>query len=160
MDPFPPGRPIISGNKCPTERISALVDHFLLEVAPLGSSYIKDTTHFLKILRDIGSLPDDALLVTLDVTSLYTNIPNNEGIEAARIAFSQNREPGSLPRNTTLLKLLSLVLKSNNFVFNGKNYLQVGGTAMGTIAAPNYAINFMNWFEEQFVYTYHQQPRL
>ena len=41
----------------------------------------------------------------------------------------------------------------NNFEFCGKHYLQVGGTAMGTKAAPNYAINFMNAFEEKHVYT-------
>ena len=29
---------------------------------------------------------------------------------------------------------------------------------MGTKAAPNYAVNFMNFFEDRFVYTYFIQP--
>ena len=33
----PPGRPIISGNGCRTERISHFVDHFMRELAPLGA---------------------------------------------------------------------------------------------------------------------------
>ena len=38
-------------------------------------SYIEDTTHFLLQLEQMGPLPDDAILVTLDVSS--TNIPHN-----------------------------------------------------------------------------------
>ena len=30
----PPGRPIVSANGCPTEKISALVDHFLQPLVP------------------------------------------------------------------------------------------------------------------------------
>ena len=83
----PPGRPIISGNVCPTERISQFVDHFLKEVAPLGKSFLKDTTSFLQCIRDIDTVDPSCLLVTLDVTGLYTNIPNDEGIRAAEIAL-------------------------------------------------------------------------
>ena len=32
----------------------------------------------------MGPLPDNAILVSLNVPSLYTNIPHNEGIEASR----------------------------------------------------------------------------
>ena len=46
----PPGRPIISANGCPTERISEFVDHFLNPSCQELRSYLKDTTHFLKIL--------------------------------------------------------------------------------------------------------------
>ena len=45
-------------------------------------SYIKDSTHFLLQLEQMGPLPDNAILVSLNVSSLYTNIPHNEGIEA------------------------------------------------------------------------------
>ena len=61
----PPGRPIVSGNGCPTEHISQFVDHFLKPIVQDLRSYIKDTTHFLSILRDAGDFPDDKLLVTL-----------------------------------------------------------------------------------------------
>ena len=44
----PPGRPIISANSSPTERISAFVDTFLRPIVGKGKSYIKDTTDFLK----------------------------------------------------------------------------------------------------------------
>ena len=53
-----------------------------------------------------------------------------------------------------------MVLTMNNFEFNGEHFLQIGGTAMGTKAAPNYAIISMNWFEDTYVYQYHPQPLL
>ena len=104
----PPGRPIISGNGCPTERISHFVDHFMRELAPLGASYLKDTTRFLQTLEDMGPVPG-TLLVTMDITSLYANIPNGESIKAACHALLEFRANGCNPSNTSLLRLLRQV---------------------------------------------------
>ena len=65
--------------------ISQLVDFFLQPHVKLLPSYIKDTTHFLLKLNQLGDLPPNTILATLDVASLYTNIPNTEGLEAARL---------------------------------------------------------------------------
>ena len=156
----PPGRPIVSANGCPTEKISQLVDNFLTPPTIFCiRSYVKDTTDFIKKLGAIGPLPPNCYLVTLDVTSLYTNIPNKEGIDAATRLLSKYRpEPDLKPKNSTIIKLLEMVLSMNNFTFNGDNYIQVGGTAMGTKAAPGFANCFMGDFEEQFVYPYRLQP--
>ena len=157
----PPGRPIISANGCPTERISQFVDHFLNPSNKLLRSFVKDTTHFLKLLKDLGNIPNDCILVTMDVSSLYTNIPNDEGLQAAMQTLERHRNtPDIKPTNLTLVKLLEMVLKMNNFQFNGVNFLQVGGTAMGTKVAPSYAVNYMGAFEHKHVYTYRLQPVL
>ena len=79
-----PGRPIISSNGHPTERISEFVDYHLKPLVQTLPSYIKDTTHFLLQLQNLGQLPENAILVMLDVSSLYTNIPQKEGEEACR----------------------------------------------------------------------------
>ena len=47
----PPGRPIVSGNGTPTERISQYVDEHIKPFAPKIDSYIKDTSHFLSICK-------------------------------------------------------------------------------------------------------------
>lgn len=80
-----PGRPIVSSNNTLTENISAFVDHFLKPLPKLLPSFIKDTTHFLQkvnSLRTTSHLPDKIILCTLDVTSLYTNIPHQQAIES------------------------------------------------------------------------------
>ena len=98
--------------------------------------------------------------MTIDVCSLYTNIPNNEGITAVNQALNQHIPYGQNPSYVSLLRLLRMVLTMNNFTFNEKHYLQVGGTAMGTRLAPNYAIITMNQFEDTHVYSYPFQPLL
>ena len=49
------------------------------------------------------------------------------------------------------VKLLTLILKCNNFEFNGKHYLQVQGTTMGTKMAPTYANIFMDCLKGQLL---------
>ena len=134
------------------------MDNFLAPIVKTGRSYIQDTSDFLRKLQDIGDLRGDVLLLTLDVSSLYTNIPNDEGTMAALRALRKARSGDIQPSNLSLVEMLAQVLAYNNFQFDGKNYLQVGGTAMGTRVAPSYANIFMNDFEEKHVYTHHLQP--
>ena len=51
----------------------------LVETLPF---YIRDSKHFLHLLESLRPLPENAVIVTADVTSLYTNIPHEEGIES------------------------------------------------------------------------------
>ena len=156
----PPGRPVVSANKCPTEKISAFVDIFLRPHLPKTKSYLKDTTHLLQTLKELPLLKANAILCTLDVSSLYTNIPNNEGLKAVADFLSAHRVkgPNPEPTNSSLCKLLEMVLKMNNFNFDGNHYIQVSGTAMGTRVAPNFANIFMSDFEDKHIYSYHKQP--
>jgi len=55
----------------------------------------------------------------MDVSSLYTNIPHDEGIEAIVDFFSKDRIGSLTPAG--LKSLLEAVLKKNNFQFNGKH---------------------------------------
>ena len=64
-----------------TEKISAYIDEEIRQLVPRIPSYLKDTTHLINILQRKKLAPTD-ILVTIDVKSLYTNIPHNEGIQA------------------------------------------------------------------------------
>ena len=154
----PPGRPIVSGNGSPTEKISQLVDTIIKPFVPKIRSYVRDTPDFLEKLGTVGELPEGAILVSLDVSSLYTNIPHRECLRAVGETLVTHRDPSHTPSNDVVINLLRKVLQFNNFDFNGKHYLQVGGTAMGTRVAPSYANIFMDYFERRFVYTYRLQP--
>ena len=54
-----------------TERISAFVDHLIQPIAQQQTSYLKDTTDFINFIERIKLL-NSAILVSMDVTSLYT----------------------------------------------------------------------------------------
>ena len=119
-------------------------------------SYLKDTTDYLRKLQESGPIPPETLLVSLDVTSLYTNIPHEDGIRACKEAWEER--PVKDPPTEILVKLLTLILKCNNFEFKGKHYLQVQGTAMGTKMAPAYANIFMGRLEGQLLRSISLKP--
>ena len=117
-----PGRPIISSNVHSTERISEFVDYHLKPLVQTLPSYIKDTTHFLLQLQNLGPLPENAILFTFDVSSLYTNIPNKESEEACR-HFLNTRPLKSVPIER-ICDLIRMILGMNNFFFNGQHSLR------------------------------------
>ena len=141
----PPGRPIVSANNHPTEHISEYVSDILNPLVSKLPSYIKDTTDFLRKLSTLNNLPNDSLLVTLDVSSLYTNIPHSDGIQAARKEL--NKRTTQQPPTETICDLIDIILTNNNFEFDEQFYLQKHGTAMGTRMAPPYANLFMGDLE-------------
>ena len=143
----PTARPIVSGCDGPTERISAYLDHWLQSLAKSFPSYIKDTKEFIKYIEST-KLPKDCILCTLDVSSLYTNIPTEDGIYAALQAIENWENKDTLcPQTSWLKKLLELILYKNVFRFNDKFYIQKQGLAMGTKMAPAYANIFMGTLE-------------
>ena len=119
-----PGRPVISSVNCHTSRISEFVDYYLQPEVKKLKSYVKGTMDFIKKIEAI-----DHYLVSLDVRSLYTNIPHKEGIEAVKQKLTKSKPGISIK---VVLTFLKLILTLNNFVFNGINYLQKKGCAMGT----------------------------
>ena len=146
-----PGRPIVASNGTPTEKISHFVDYHLRPLVEQIPSFLKDATHFLQKLNKITSLPAVSLLVTLDVSSLYTNIPHDDGILACQSALLLRTVQA--PPTHDIITLISCILTKNNFVFGEKHYLQINGTAMGTRMAPSYANLFMAKLEESFLST-------
>ena len=148
----PPGRPIVSSIRAPTERISAFVDIVLKPLVKSLPSYIKDTKDFLAKLKSLpGPLLPNSLLFTMDVVGLYNNIPHRDGLKACQLAL--DRRDACDPPTTSIVNLAKLVLELNAFQFEEKFFLQVLGTAMGTRMAPSYANIFMGILEESMLAT-------
>ena len=80
----PPGRPIASGVDTLTEYVSAFVDREHQPLLANIPSYINDATDSLIRLSRFDNLPDNTILVTLDVTALFSSIPHNDGIGACK----------------------------------------------------------------------------
>ena len=72
----------------------------------------------------------------MDVNSLYTNIPNSEGVVAVKHA--DDNYPKKLIATKEKITFLALKLMLNNFIFNCKNYLQIKECKMGTVCATAY----------------------
>ena len=129
-----PGRPVISNCGAPTEKVSEFLDFHLKPIMKNGKSYIRDSSHFLEKIKNISSIPDNALLVTADVVGLYPSIPHSAGLNSLKRAF-EKRINKQIP-TSDLVKMAEFVLTNNYFEFSEKIYQQISGTAIGTKFAP------------------------
>jgi len=155
-----PGRPIVSACNSQTDNISKFLDYVLKPHMQSLPSYIKDTTDFLTKIKSCN-LSSHSYLVTLDVNSLYTNIRHSDGIEACRFFLNANKDLSDTKLSVdSICALIELTLKNNHFQFNGHNYIQIMGTAMGAAMAPAYASLFMGKFEQDFIETCQYKPTL
>ena len=114
-----PGRPIVSDCSSDSYHISELIDHFIKPLSNRHTSYVKGTWDLLDKLRDI-EVPSNAILVTADVQSLYTNIQPNKGLEA--LGKMYDKYDARMPFEE-INRLLELSLLHNDFLFNEQWFL-------------------------------------
>ena len=117
------GRPVISNCSYCTKNISSFLDYHLQPLAKKVELYIKDTNHFLKKLKELGSLPKNAILCTIDIVSLYPNIPHEQGLASFRKHLEKIRENKEVTPDT-LVELADIILKNNYFQFLDKTFKQ------------------------------------
>ena len=73
---------ILSGT--PTEKCSEFLDYHLKPLMQRRWSYIKDSVDVIKKTRNLGSVPENAILFTGDIVGLYPSIPHEAGLKALR----------------------------------------------------------------------------
>ena len=148
-------RPIVSHINSATSNISAFIDQLLKPRVKQIPHILTNSSELINDLQGV-SCPDNTLLVSLDITSLYPNIPIQESITIILNFIKEQNNP-THPPICILNTLLSFVLNYNCFNYGDLFFLQVHGITMGTKLAPNYANLFMVDFENKYVFTYHQQ---
>ena len=108
--PNNPGRPVVSTCSCPTEQISKYLDNVLSPIVKSLPTYNKDSSHALEIFKDFR-FPNAATgprhIFTLDVKSLYTSIPIQDGLVALR--YFLDKQNASQCTTATLLRLAEFV---------------------------------------------------
>ena len=106
------GRPIVSACSCPMENISAFLDEVMTPLVRGLPTYVIDTNHDFHIfdsLRFDTTDPGQRFLITMDVKSLYTVIPNDCGLQA--LTCSSKTHDVKVPSTSTLIRPAELVLK-------------------------------------------------
>ena len=80
----------------------------------------------------------------MDVSSIYTNIPIQDGLDSMKDTFDDFFDPSvNKFHQDYLLRLLEILLSNNIFEFDGKLFIQRIGAAMGSPPIPTYANTFM-----------------
>ena len=124
-----------------------------LKLLSLNQHTVTDIFDFVNELpRDLNITPGD-LLVSYDVSSLFTNVPLDETIKIlADRAFSNNWFNFEYDLNISkqdLIELLGVATKGQLFQFNGSLYGQIDGVAMGSPLGPLLAKVVMSSIEEK-----------
>lgn len=153
---FPPGRLIISACIFALELISKYIDFYLQPFVSKAKSYVRDTKDFIMQLEGM-EVPENAILITLDITSLYINIPLNE----TRLCLKNILEKqGPDTPNTYSFGFHWYYFEHNYFKFEGNIWRQKCGVAIGSSFALNVANIFMTDFEETFIFYWNVNPFL
>ena len=123
-----------------------------LKPLSINDHAINDIFFFADELHEM-EINEHDILMSYDVSSLFTNVPVDESIDSiAEIAFQNNwfNEEDSLNiTKSDLIELLRIATKHQLFQFEGNLYQQVDGVAMGSPLGPLMANAFMCNIEKQ-----------
>lgn len=117
-----------------------------------------DTNHMLDIVQSFRYpiCSSYRFVFTMDIKSLYTVIPNNDGLVTLR-HFSNKQSALTQP----IVRLAELVLTlKNSFTLDGSYYRKTNGVPMGSKLGPNYACLLVGQFEEQIFLHYPRNQTL
>ena len=117
----------------------------ILEPITTNKFTIKNSFKFAKevIEQDSG-----LYMASLDVESLFTNIPLEETINiSCDSLFSNEAKINNFNRND-FEKLFRMALQNNFFNFDGKIYKQIDRVAMGTPLGPSLANAYLCFHEQ------------
>lgn len=151
-----PLRPIVSGMKSPTQKISAFLDQLIRPIFDKLTPYsLTNSIEFLKHLKKHRT-DEKTLLYTFDITDLYTMIPQQESIIAICEMLGQNninKVRNEIPINT-VRTLFRHVLENAYFALQLpgqeiKYYKQVRGGPMGSECTQVLADVYMRKWERE-----------
>ena len=157
-----PLRPVVSSCGSATSNISLLLERILNQLLPFVPAHLGSTAECVQALREVGPVSSDCIVASLDVASLYSNIPIVESVDVAMELLAEHQHEVDMFYLTIpdVRQLLKFVLTSNYFAFGNDVYRQRKGLAMGNHLAPPLAIIFMSKLETEALDLSPQKPRL
>lgn len=142
-----PLRIIVSALGSPVYNISSFIHDILHKSIKKPDSYIKDSWSFVTNIRNT-SINDDYIMISLDVSSLFTNIPKDLVLDAIRKRWDDIAKHTKFSL-AQFLYATEVILDSTCFVFDGRFYEQIFGTPMGSPLSPILADMVMDDLETQ-----------
>lgn len=137
---FLPLRPIVSQTLSLLSPSAKFIDHVLQPIARSYPDYLHDSSTLSVTLQDL-TVPDNTILVTMDVTSL--SIPQEECLQVIYNELHTNRHLLAFDPNL-VIKLLHVNMNNTYLTFGGLTFKQISGTAMGVPFSPTIANIYMS----------------
>ena len=159
--PGVPIRPIVSYSGSPLYNLNKYIANILKTYVKHENNNAKNSTTFSNYIRNVP-IEDDEIMVSFDVTSLYTNIPI---IDTLNIIKDYVHSDDQFARKTAIpqdkfLDLVNLVLTTTWYTFNSQFYQQTDGVAMGGPASSTTAEIYMQAHESTAISTALHPPKV
>ena len=143
-----PLRPILAAYNTPNYKIAKYISHL---ITPYSLNQYA-LTNSASLIPHILSQDSDLYMVSLDVTSLFTNVPLQATIQLIlEKIFPNDNDLFHNFSKPDFRKFLELAVLDTNFIFNNTVYKQTDGVAMGSPLGPAFANIFMSWLETQIL---------
>ena len=139
IDGLPKYRPIISQIGASTYNLAKFLLTFI-QPHTTNEYTVRDSFHFVSM---IDSMDHHLVMASLDVDSLFTNIPLQETINIVTEKVYANKRKVNGITKRDFKKLLQLSTGGTVFYFNGSYYKQKDGVAMGSPLGPALANAFL-----------------
>lgn len=135
-------RPVVSCTDAPSYNLATFIHNILNPITTTYLYNIKNSFEFVEFIKNV-SLPPNHVLVSLDVTSLFTNIPKELVVKILKKNWLQISAYTDIPKHV-ILDIVEFLFNSSYFSFNNVFYQQLDGSAMGNPASPILANLVMN----------------
>lgn len=113
----------------PTYKLSKLIAETLGKVTNDSPFHVKDSWQFAKEVKE-ARIPDGYKLISLDATSLYTNVPTALCTKAIKKRWQQIK-PHTFMTQKQFLEAVNIITTESYFRYKDHYYLQISGLAMG-----------------------------
>ena len=147
-----PLRPIVSTISSPCYLLAKELARILSPLAGKTDTFVKNSTDFVQRTRDL-TINDNDMMVSFDVTSLFTRVPIDEALSIVKDLLQEDRElDDRTPLSpTAICELTELCLRGTYFHQNGNYWEQADGAAMGSPLSPIIANLYMEHFEQEAI---------
>ena len=143
----PPFRPILSAIGTPSYKLAKFLVPKLSSVT-FNEFTIKDSFAFAE---EIVHQDSKLFMGSLDVDSLFTNIPLEETINICTNLLYNNEDVIEGINKSEFKNLLSLATQESYFIFNDVLYKQKDDVAMGSPLGPTMANVFLSFYEVKWL---------
>lgn len=149
--PGRPLRPVVSTIGSTTYMVAQYLSNILGKIVGKTDAHITNSFTFATEISG-AQTAEDEIMFSLDVTSLYTNVPIDYAMECIDRRWDEIGDHTPIEKNS-FVAAVKLVLGSTFFVYRGEFYKQTFGVPMGSPLSPVVANIVMERLEQESLHT-------
>lgn len=142
-----PLRPVVSTIGSATYSMAQFLSNILGNIVGKTEYHVKNSFEFAEEITGM-QIPEEHVLFSLDVKSLYTNVPVEYAVQCIEERWSEVEQHTKIDKES-FVAAVKLVLDSTYFTYRSNSYTQTFGVPMGSPLSPVVANLVMERLEQE-----------